>query len=83
LAEQEQKEEAKGVMRLALELLRSDEKSAADREAKLAVLRFLATLEKGHTEDYIKGYTTGYTEGFRDGYALHVAELEGERSGVE
>jgi len=56
-----------GVLRLALDLLRSDEKSAADREAKLAVLRFLAALE-GRGDDYLKGFREGFAEGFREGF---------------
>ena len=52
---------------MALDLLRSDEKSAADREAKLAVLRFIETL-KGRGDDYLKGYREGFAEGFREGF---------------
>jgi len=74
----EQRRERESVLKLAVELFRSDEKTAADREAKLAILKFLAMLENGKTDDYLKGFREGYTEGFRDGYTLRVTEEEQE-----
>jgi len=73
----QEEEKATGVLRKAIELFASDEKSAADREAKLAVLRFIAALE-GRGDDYVRGYREGYVQGFRDGYALRITEEEME-----
>ena len=55
------------IIRLALSLLKSDEKTAADREAKLSILKFLRSLEDGRSDEYIRGYREGYTQGYRDG----------------
>jgi len=83
-SKQEGEKEEKGVLRKALELFASDEKSAADREAKLAVLRFIAALE-GRGDEYLRGYREGYVAGFRDGYALRITEeeMEGQKYGAD
>ena len=63
------------IMRMALELLKTEEKTAADREAKLSILKFLRSLEDGRTDEYIRGYREGYTQGYRDGVAARREEV--------
>ncbi len=58
------------VLKKLLELLTSDEASAADREAKLQILKFLYDLERGETETYREGYQVGYRAGFSTSYQL-------------
>ena len=69
------------IMRLALELLKTEEKTAADREAKLSILKFLRSLEDGRTDEYIRGYREGYTQGYRDGVGARREEVSGEGGG--
>jgi len=69
--EEERRREVKpveplGIIRMALDLLKSEEKTAADREAKLSILKFLRSLEDGRSDEYIRGYREGYIQGYRD-----------------
>ncbi|MEM3711643.1 MAG: hypothetical protein QW453_06325 [Thermoprotei archaeon] len=53
-----------------LDLLAADEKSAADREAKMKILEDILYLEDPtHTRRVADAYANGYRDGFRDGFS--------------
>ncbi|MEM3794536.1 MAG: hypothetical protein QW429_01550 [Thermoprotei archaeon] len=59
-----------GIASKLLKLLESDEKSAADREAKLKVLQTLINyMYPDKSEAYKKGFEEGYKQGYSEGYA--------------
>ncbi|MEM0121427.1 MAG: hypothetical protein QW688_08330 [Thermoprotei archaeon] len=54
-----------------LDLLTAEEKSAADREAKLKVLEDLLYLEDpNHTRRVATSYASGFSDGFKGGFEL-------------
>ncbi|MEM3795029.1 MAG: hypothetical protein QW429_04055 [Thermoprotei archaeon] len=53
-----------------LKLLESEEKSAADREAKLKVIQTLLDyLYDKKSTQYIQGFKDGYRQGYNEGYS--------------
>ncbi|MEM3794997.1 MAG: hypothetical protein QW429_03895 [Thermoprotei archaeon] len=59
-----------GITSKILKLLESEEKSAADREAKLKVIQTLIDyLYDKKSAQYMQGFKDGYKQGFSEGYA--------------
>ncbi len=56
------------VLKMAIQLLASKETSAADREAKLQILKLILDLERGETQTYREAYQQGYRDGFSAAY---------------
>ncbi|MEM3794525.1 MAG: hypothetical protein QW429_01495 [Thermoprotei archaeon] len=59
-----------GIASKLMKLIESEEKSAADREAKLKVIQVLLEyINPNKTKEYIEGYKNGYKDGFQEGWA--------------
>ncbi|MEM3715286.1 MAG: hypothetical protein QXF82_10105 [Nitrososphaeria archaeon] len=59
-----------GITSKILKLLESEEKSAADREAKLKVIQVLLEyINPKRSESYREGYKEGFKDGYQEGWA--------------